>query len=180
MNSNNSAHPLHHSGWFSLKGRCSRRRFIATYFPIMTGLWLLKRAPLMMMYPPGFSAPLHDAQVVNLLFFLSSVLLLGPIVIRRLHDVGFSAAFYLLGASGRCITLAFPLLFSIQIPPNQFLLLLITISSVWGWLCISPSACCRHNQAATTTAPPSDKLAIIFNVLHLHIDVYHQSYRNKS
>lgn len=157
MNSNNSAHPLHHSGWFSLKGRCSRRRFIATYFPIMTGLWLLNRAPLMMLYPPGFFAPLHDAQVVNLLFFLSSVLLLGPIVIRRLHDVGFSAAFYLFGASGRCITLAFPLFFSIQIPPNQFLLLLITISSVWGWLCtlIYLAICLLPSQSGSNDYGPA-------------------------
>lgn len=143
--------------WFSLKGRCSRGRFVITYFPVMFILWVIKNVLMMMWYPPGSWAADNEIPLFDLLSFLASVLLLGPVVIRRMHDVGFSAAFYLAGAGGRTITLALPLFYIIQPPPNQILLTLITISSVWGWLCtlIYLAICLLPSQSGSNDYGPS-------------------------
>ncbi len=136
-------------GYFSLHGRCGRLRFVCIYFPCMFGLRLLTVALL---------SPYVTVEIPEyyLLSFLLSVVLLGPLVIRRLHDVGFSAAFYAAGASGRLVSLALPLLNTVILLPDYPLLLISTICTVWGWLCtlVYLSICLLPSQKGSNVYGP--------------------------
>lgn len=129
------------SSLLSIRGRCPRSAFLLRYIPgmllvyilkftaeVLTGKWsvLIEGVPML--------STLKVHLLLRILIFLLSVILLGPLVIRRLHDVGFSAAFYIIGASGRLLSLALPLIWVIYDLPAFAPVLILTICIAWGWL----------------------------------------------